>query len=189
MVQELSLLKSNLMKTNFFQIIAHLKSTGSWTIHISAETGEKLIVSVLLSDPKSNKEGVMLSPMIFNEFPKILDETFFSSITEPVKQANELWLNVSDFQKSIDEAKKALEAKKKASETKEASKPVKADDGAEKKQRYEDAMKKVTELNGLCKYDEAIEMLPSATEYPDKQADLDKQRKELETKKNQLSLL
>jgi PRTRC genetic system protein E len=189
MVQEQSLRKSNLMKTNFFQIIAHLKSTGTWTVHISPETNDKLIVSVLLSDPKSNKEGVMLSPMIFNESPKVLDETFFASITEPVKQANELWLNVSDFQKSMEEAKKALDAKKKAREPKDAPKPVKADEGGEKKQRYEDAIRKVAELNGLCKYEEAIEMLPSATEYPDKQADLERLRKELETKKNQLSLL
>jgi len=102
------------MKTNFFQIIAQLKSTGSWTIHISPETNDRLIVSVLLSDPKSNKEGINLTPMIFNETPKVLDETLFSLLTTPVKQANEMFTNVAVFQKSMEEAKKALEAKMKA---------------------------------------------------------------------------
>lgn len=176
------------MKTNFFQIIAQLKSTGSWTIHISPETDTRLIVSVLLSDPKSNKEGFNLTPMIFNETPKVLDETLFSLLTTPVKQANEMFINVAVFQKSMEEAKKALEAKMKAKSA-DTSKVAKKDDSAEKKQQYEDAIKKIGELNTLCKYSEAIALLPSATDYPDKASDLDKLRKELEIKNNQLSLL
>jgi len=180
------------MRTNFFQIIAHLKNTGSWTIHISPEGEDRLIVSVLLSDPKANKEGVMLSHMIFNNTPKVIDETLFDALISPVGQANELWENVSGFQKSMEDAKKLLDAKK-AEEAKKASgtapKVVKADDGAEKKQRYEDALKKIADFNGACKYQEGLDLLPEVSEYPDKKADLERLRKDLEIKKSQLSIL
>lgn len=173
------------MKTNFFKIINHLQSPGSWTIHISPLIDGKLIVSVLLSDPTSQKEGIVLSPMIFNETPESLDDILFSKIMEPVAQINELFVNVSEVQKSIENAKKLL--KDKAKQAKPES--PKTDNTAEKKKKYEEAIKGVSELNSACKYDEALALLPDITEYPDKHAELDKLRTELEIKNKQLALL
>jgi len=173
------------MKTNFFKIINHLKSPGSWTIHISPLTDGKLIVSVLLSDPGSEKEGISLSPMIFNESPEMLDEHLFSRLMEPVAQINEIFVNVSLMQEHIENAKKLLKEKSKPAK----ADPPKPDEGVVKKQKYEESMKKIAELNGLCKYNDALSLLNDLTDYPDKQSELDKLRMELEAKNKQLSLL
>lgn len=173
------------MKTNFFKIINHLKSPGSWTIHISPLTDGKMIVSVLLSDPSSEKEGVVLSPMIFNETPEILDEHLFTRLMEPVAQINEIFINVSLVQENIENARKLLKEKSKTAKPE----PNKPDENVQKKQRYDESIKKIAELNGLCKYNDALNLLNELTDYPDKQAELDKLRIELETKNKQLSLL
>lgn len=171
------------MKTNFFQIVAHLKSSSSWTIHISPMVDDKLLVSVLFTDPEGDKQSIQLVPMIFNETPKNLDEIIFSKLAEPVMQTNDLWQNVSEFQKSMELAKKQLDEKSKTKSNTTAGNP------ADKKLKFEEAMKKVAELNGLCKYDEALALLPAESEYPDKKAELEKVRNELEAKNKQLSLL
>jgi len=175
------------MKTNFFQLIDRFKSTGSWTIHIAptAEDG-KMIVSVLLTETTTAHEGFQLTPMIFNEDPKILDDTLLARIAEPVQQINELFVNAAQVNQSIDNARNALEDK--ALKNAKPSSP-KADDGAEKKQRYDEAIKKIAELISICKYDDAEALLPSVEDYPDKQADIEKIQKDLVIKKNQLSLL
>ncbi|RZK42676.1 MAG: hypothetical protein EOO90_06455 [Pedobacter sp.] len=173
------------MKTNFFKIINHLKSPGSWTIHISPLTDGKMIVSVLLSDPSSEKEGIVLSPMIFNQSPETLDEHLFARLMEPVAEINEIFVNVSQVQQNIENAKKLLKEKSKPGK----AEPSKPDDSALKKQKYDEAIKKITELNGLCKYDEALGLLRELRDYPDKQVEIDKLRLELETKNKQLSLL
>jgi len=174
------------MKTNFFRIIEHLQSKGSWTIHIAPQADQQMIVSVLMSDPKSEKEGINFTPMIFNELPQVLDDTFFTRITTPVREISEVFSNFSEVQKSIEQAKKLL---------KEKSKPAsptanpKADDSAVLKQQYEEAIKKIEELNGLCKYTEALALLPDEKIYPEKQVELARLRKELDDKSRQLSLL
>jgi len=174
------------MKTNFFRIIEHLQCKGSWTIHIAPQADQGMIVSVLMSDPKSEKEGIAFTPMIFNELPQVLDDTFFTRITAPVKEISEVFSNFSEVQKSIEQAKKLLKEKSKSASP--APSP-KADDSAVLKQQYEEAIKKIEELNSLCKYTEALALLPDEKTYPEKRAELARLRKELDDKSRQLSLL
>jgi len=59
----------------------------------------------------------------------------------------------------------------------------------EKKKRYDEAIKKVAELNDHCKYEEAIAMLPSVEDYPEKQSELEKKLADLTRKKEQLAAI
>lgn len=173
------------MKTNFFQIVRCLQTVGTWTIHIDQNAIEgQMIVSVLLSDTTSAKEGINLTPMIFNETAKTLDDIFFEQLANPVGVANEVLLNAQEVFKSIEQAKKTV-----ATKSASGSVSPKVDNTAELKKKYEEAMTKIEELKALCKYSEAIELLPDVEVYPSKKVDLLKLRKELEANNRQLSLL
>ncbi len=50
-------------------------------------------------------------------------------------------------------------------------------------------MKKVAELDSACKYEQALAELPSTEDFPDRTAEIEKAKTELERKSKQLSLL
>ncbi|MDQ8051960.1 MAG: PRTRC system protein E [Pedobacter sp.] len=174
------------MKTNFFQAIAHLNGQGKWIVTAEFSADKSLCVSVLLSDSIAEKTNTALQPMVFRGTPQELDEGFFSAIAEPVKQTASLFANATEYQKSLDNAKAQLEQKAKAKT--ESPKP-KADATVDSKKAYDEKMKKVAELDSACKYEFALSELPSVEDYPDKKADIEKVRAELERKNQQLSLL
>lgn len=174
------------MKTNFFQIVNQLQSAGTCTIHIAKNPSEedKLIVSVLFSEPKCSKAGINLIPMLFNETPVTLDESFFPNILSPMNEAGEVFINSTDFNKSLEKAKKSTTEKSKTI----APPTPKEDDSIERKKQYDQAMAKIDELKGMCKYADAIAILPNETDHPTKKTELQKLRTELESNNKQLSL-
>ncbi len=48
-------------------------------------------------------------------------------------------------------------------------------------------MIKINELNAACKYEEAIAILPSATDYPEKEAELKTKLADLTRKRDQMA--
>lgn len=174
------------METNFFRIIEKLGSGSSWTFRISPGADGRLIVSVLLSHPEGEKSGVQLTPMIFNETPLALDQQLFDKLREPVNASSELWRNASEYQKSLAAARQLLAEKQKSASK---SKPTENESSAQKKKAFDEAMKTVNQLNASCKYKEALEALPSITDYPDHREELERLRDDLETRSKQLSLL
>lgn len=174
------------MKTNFFQAIAHLHCRGTWKITAEFAAEKTLCVSVLLTDPITERTGTAIQPMVFRGTAQELDEGFFPTLTTPVEQVKELFANAEVFQKGLDEAKVQLEQKAKVKT--EAPKP-KNENAADARKVYEERMKKVAELDSTCKYEQALAELPSFEDYPDKKAELEKVKSELERKHKQLSLL
>lgn len=176
------------MKTNFFSNIKGLPRAGSWKMNISIDADEKMLVSVLL---EKEKDGKPIAPMVFNGTADELDEGFFYTIAEPVRQTAELFASLDAHQKSLDRAKQEIGDKAKSKPTANASTPPpqKVDDRAEKKRRYDDAIKRATELNSQCKYTDALAELPSNEDYPDKAKELDELRRRLEERQKQMTLL
>jgi tetratricopeptide (TPR) repeat protein len=138
--------------------------------------------------------------MTFKGTAEELDEAFFDKIQAPVQDASGLFHNMDTYVKGLEEAKKQskMEQDKKAQEikAKSATKASTTGDGIEissepkvrkeeKRKIYEDAMKKIGELNDTCKYEEALALLPSVTDYPEKQSELEKKKADLERKQQQ----
>jgi len=174
------------MKTNFFQAIAHLHPQGKWIVTAEFSTDKTLCVSVLLADKSAESTKTAVSPMVFRGTPQELDEGFFPAIAQPVKDTASLFANAEAYQKSIEDAKAQLEQKAKSKT--ETAKP-KAEGTTDSKKVYEEKMKKVQELDSACKYEHALLELPSPEDFPDKKADIEKAKAELERKSQQLSLL
>jgi len=117
-----------------------------------------------------------------------------------VQETAGLFHNMEAYLKGLEEAKKQskMEQDKKAQELKnkqqakaksneegiEVSEPK--DSKEDRKKRYEDAMKQIAELNDRCKYEEAIALLPTVEDYPEKQKELENKLADLTRKKGQL---
>ncbi len=179
------------METNFFTAVQSLPKAGDWRISISFIEDGKMLVSVLF---EQDKDGKGLAPLLFNGTASELDKGFFTAIAEPVQRTSELFANISAHLLSVEKAKKDLvekAEKKSASATSSKSAP-KSEDKADRKKRYDDLIAKAKDLNGQCKYDEALAVLPANEEFPEKSEELDGLRAKLEERKkqkNQMSLL
>lgn len=186
------------MKTNFFQNIAGLKVPGNWKIAIQTDDKGQFTVSAIFNtNDNSDNASKAVPPMLLKGTAQEMDEGFFDTIERPVQETAGLFHNMDAYLKGLEEAKKQskMEHDKKAQENKAKTPNKENKDGIEvtatqvnkeeKKKAYDEAMKKVAELNDTCKYTEALELLPSEDEYPEKKAELDKKRTDLERKKQQ----
>jgi PRTRC genetic system protein E len=166
------------MKTNFFRILDRLNPTGDWKINITRKQAT-MIVSVLL---QNGEMGTDIPPMVFSGLPEELDEGFYLAMESPVKETTSLFVNLAEHAHSVEQAKQAIKDKA-------GTKPAQSGQSMEKKNGYEEALKKVQDLNNLCKYSEALAILPTAEDYPDKKGEIEKLKSELERKNAQLNLL
>ncbi|OCX54227.1 hypothetical protein BEL04_08185 [Mucilaginibacter sp. PPCGB 2223] len=200
------------MKTNFFEHLTGLALHGALNLNILKNPDNTLAVSVYLAHETADKAGTVIPPMILKATAEELDEKFFETIANPLKKTSELFANMDAYQKALDKAKEQSkqEQDKKKKDTKpkttaksntEENEDEEDTDNlfsaqqneqqqkAEKKQRYEEAMTQINELNRQCKYEEAISLLPQVEDYPDKAEELERKRKELEKRKAQYELL
>jgi PRTRC genetic system protein E len=194
------------MKTNFFEQIAGLQINGTLQINIQRQEGGTLTVSVLLANnnPKVTA-GRNIPPMLLKATAQELDEKFFAQIGEPAKQTARLFTNLEAYQAELDKAKKQPEkagaktttvSAKKAADNSLFNQPAEehdndADDDlgeqpdetealAEKQRLYDEAIRRVGQLNTDMKYKEAIAQLPDEEEYPDKAEEIKTKREALE---------
>jgi PRTRC genetic system protein E len=189
------------MKTNFFQNIADLNVPGSWKIAIHADDKGQFTVSALFNtDNNGDNAYKIVPPMVLKGTAQEMDEGFFDTIEQPVQETAGLFHNMEAYLKGLEEAKKQskMEQDKKAQELKnkqqvkaksneegiEVSEPKESKE--DRKKRFDDAMKQIAELNDRCKYEEAIALLPSVEDYPEKQSELEKKLADLTRKKGQL---
>ena len=201
------------MQTNFFNHITGLQFQGNLNLTIAKATDGKLTISVLLANDTADKAGYIIPPMILRGDAVEMDEGFFNAISTPIQKTSQLFANMDAYQKSLDEAqqksKAELDKKNKANKAKTktatAGEPDEDDENdnepetenlftklqndqnaiAEKKKQYDDAMAQITELNKNCKYPEAIAMLPSVDDYPDKANEINRKGQELIKRKAQ----
>ena len=189
------------MKTNFFENIAKLNTPGNWklTIHCD-ETGQMTVSALFNITANGDNAHKVVPPMLLKGTAAELDEVFFEVIEKPVQETAGLYHNMEQYLKGLEEAKKQskMEQDKKAEALKaKNAKPKTSADAddieitepkvnkEEKKKAYDEAMKKIAELKGLTKYEEALELLPTATDYPEKEAELNLKAEDLNRLKAQ----
>jgi len=198
------------MRTNFFETIAGLQITGGYLMNITTHADNNMTVSVMLSSEKAGDNAAkVIPPMLFIGTPQELDEGFFASFSDPVKATAQLFANMENYQKGLDKAKeqskieldkknKSAKAKSKTGATDNADTDDTDDDEnetlftqplddklkkEERKQAYDALMKQVGELNTQCKYEEAITLMPTAGDYPEKAEEITRKLAELHKRK------
>lgn len=161
------------METNFFKSILALQVTGDWTINIAKETTDRLVVSVLFFNNYIGDDArKKVSPILLKGAPQELDERFFQAIERPLKETAQLFVNMEQFLQQKEEAKITLQMEKD-----NASKADRAKSDQQKK--YEEALKKVDELEADGKYPEAWIKVPQTEIYPEHAETIRNRRMEL----------
>ncbi|TSJ40918.1 PRTRC system protein E [Mucilaginibacter corticis] len=182
---------------NFFQQINELHLPGKWNLVIQSKEDGQFSVAVLFAtaEVKDNAQK-LVPPMQLQGTAEELDEHFFDTIRQPVQQASGLFHNINDYVKGLEDAQKQSKMEQDKKKAKALAKPAEPKDGIEvstvpkpdkeeKRKDYEEAMKKVAELNDACKYAEALTFLPKIEDYPDRKTELEKKQADLERKREQ----
>lgn len=191
------------MTTNFFQNIDTLHIPGKWNMSIHTDEQGIFTISALFTALQNADNATKaIPPMLLKGTAGELDEGFFEAITAPVQQTAGLYHNLNAYAKEVEQARlnSKMEQDKKAKAAKPKNAATRADDEdievgesrpdpAEKRKAYEAAMKQVSEFDANCQYEEALEILPSVAEYPDKGAELVKRKADLERKREQKKML
>lgn len=187
------------MKTNFFEHIANLNAPGIWKIGIQNDANGHFVVSALYAPVQSSEAATkMIAPLIFKGTVTEMDEGFFEAIERPVQATAGLYTNIEAYNKNLESAKKKLSqgnksqpAKVKTNSTEENADDIEVGEpqpsAGDKKKAYFDAIKKVVELNDACKYEDALAILPSVDDYPEKAEELNKRKADLTRKKEQMA--
>ncbi len=167
------------MQTNFFSTLASLNLDGNFRLNIQRQPDNKMLVSVLLvHDDIKDKSVKQIPALVLAGFTDDLDNGFFDSIVQPVQTKNTLLRNLSAHEKALDKTKKD-------SETRNTGTPS---NSSGKRRKFDDQMKKATELEKQQKYGQAIAQLPKEKEYPEYAAEITKKMQELKSKHGSLSL-
>jgi len=186
------------MKTNFFENIANLNTPGFWKIGIQNDIDGRFVVSALYSPQETpDPAAKTIAPLIFKGTAEEMGNGFFEAIIHPVQQTAGLYSTIAEYSKSIEAAKKKITQTAKTQPAKvnkdggnddeeiEVGEPkISAED---RKKAYFDNIKKVVELNDACKYQDALNILPSEVDYPEKKEELVKRRSDLERKAKEMA--
>ncbi|OKS84497.1 PRTRC system protein E [Mucilaginibacter polytrichastri] len=192
------------MTTNFFENIAAMNVPGNWKLTIHTDEQGQFTVSALFTAlHHADNATKAIPPMLLKGTATEMDEGFFETITQPVQQTAGLYNNLNAYHKELE---KARVASKMVQDKKNKTNPKpKAETGGDEteenddievsepqpnkeelKKAYTEAMQKITELNAACKYAEAIAILPSPEDYPEKAAELKGKLGDLTRKRNQM---
>ncbi|RWY48338.1 hypothetical protein [Mucilaginibacter gilvus] len=181
------------MTTNFFEIIAGMNLPGNWKITIQTEDNMEFTVSALFTALQCGDHAAKaIPPMLLKGAASELNDGFFETITAPVQQTAGLYTNMESYLKGLEAAKLASKqeqdnmekAKKQASASKDNGDIIVPDakiSKEEKKKAYDDAMQEVAELIKKLKFSDALNILPSVTDYPHKEGELKKKTDYLKT--------
>ena len=164
------------MKTNFFQSIVAMQVAGDWKINIVKETAEKLVVSVLFfNDNIGDDARKIIPPILLKGTAEELDEGFFIAIEKPIKDTATLFINMEAYLKEKEQAKIQSQMEK--------DKAAKADkDKTDRQKKYEEAMKKVDELDAEGKHRDAWVKVPDPAIYPEHADTIRKRKSQLSAK-------
>jgi PRTRC genetic system protein E len=191
------------MKTNFFNQIAVINQPGIWKMTVQNDDKGNFTVSLLFNTLNCGDNAVnSITPMVLKGTATELGEGFFDTITQPVIKTAGLMNNMEEYLKTVEKARLASkeEQDKKNKEKADKSKGDKGkgdksdsaktpappdEDKAQKKKAYFDAIKEIFYLDAKCQYEEALAILPSVADYPEKEAELTKRKLDLEKKAEQ----
>lgn len=172
------------METNFFTQVHSLPRAAAWKLTINFDGEQGLLVSVLFEGGNT-----ALAPLVFKGTASELDSGFFGAIAAPAGHTAQFFVEVQAHLDSLEKAKAELKSKAESKTANANTAKPKTEDKAEKKKRYEDIIARAKELNGQCKYADALALLPSNEAFPEKAAELDGLRKALKERSQQLTLL
>lgn len=171
------------MTTNFFKSIEELNVKGDWKIAISKMEDGKLVVSVLFFNDKVGDDArKIVPPMNFKGTAEEIDDGFFAAIAEPIKKTDELFTNMDDYMKGLEQAKLKSQMEKQNQDKEKKEKD-------ERKKKYDEKIKKVAELEEKNKIGEAIGAMPKEQDFPEQAEAIKKKLEELWKKHNQGTLL
>lgn len=178
------------MRTNFFQAIQRLHGTGVWIFNVSFSTENEVVVSVVVKDGGNRGDKNPLPPMVYRGTPQEIDEGIFDALVHPIEETKNLFANLTVYNKGLEDAKAKIMVKpkiEKSADKKGATENV--HEPTEDRPKFECILSEINKLNAGCKYSEALALLPAVQSFPEKKAEIEKLRKELEWKSNQLTLL
>lgn len=156
----------------FFNLIASKMQDGQQLNMTIRKNGEKLVLS-MIPDTSGVKDKAVssLEPLVMNGTPQEFDDQFEQALA-PMEKAFSLLAEVSDFEKTVDEARKKseMESKKKKEED-------------EQKQKFLDHINLAKKLLDEQKFKDAKTVVAKAEALPgaDKKA-CDELRKKIEDK-------
>jgi PRTRC genetic system protein E len=163
------------METNFFTQVAGLQLVGDLILSIRTLPDEKLTISAFLkNDDCTDPAKRRITPFIATVKAEELDREFFDKLTEPLQAVSSLLQNMVAFNKQVEESKAALANKNKKTNSAAQEDP--------KIKRFNEAMKKVEELDEQGKPRQALAALPDPAEYPEHFEAIEDKRKTLTEK-------
>ncbi|UOE50891.1 hypothetical protein MTO98_07345 [Mucilaginibacter sp. SMC90] len=182
------------MKTDFFSHIDAISCPGRWQIVIQNDDKGQFTVSTHFTVGASgDNAGKHIIPFVSTGTAADFDEGYFAEIEKPVRETYGLLSNMKEYLKALSKTKEQSRMVQDA-KSKNKVKPDGAKDGVElpnpaateeKRKAYTAALRRVIELDSLCKYEEALAELPAVDEYPDKETEINKRKAELERKQQQ----
>lgn len=164
------------METNFFQQVKDLQLKGELHIIIGRGADDNMVVSLLLKNEQCGDSAKhLIPPLILRESASELDKQFFSSITSPMQSTSQLMVNMESFLKQQEMAKQQSAMEKEKTEKVKKEKE-------ERDKKYNEAMKKVDELEKEGKYRDAWVKVPEPNLYPEHMEAIQKRRSALAAK-------
>lgn len=166
----------------FFQAINQMITAGTDLSINIRRVNDNLTVAVV---PRRSgvKAGERIVPLILNGTPEELDAGFLQAVGAPVQKAQGILTNLESFEKQAEQAVSQSKTSKPTveKESKEAR---------EKREKMEKLLKKAEDATAGKHYSEALTWLRQAKvlAQPDKQADIDKKKAEVQKKASEGSL-
>jgi PRTRC genetic system protein E len=177
------------MNTNFFQNIAELNIPGNWKIAIQTTDNLQFTVSALFTaNYCGDNASKGVPPMLLKGTAEELNEGFFGAIASPAQQTAGLYTSMDAYLKEVEKARLASKeeqdkkAKEKAASAKkpgDVEMPDPKPSKEEKRRAYEEAIKNIFEFSAKMKYADALAILPTVEDYPEKKNELEKKGAEL----------
>ncbi|MES2373399.1 MAG: PRTRC system protein E [Bacteroidota bacterium] len=167
------------MLTNFFQQIAAMNLTGNIRLNIQPQDDATMTVSLLLvNDSLKDKSANKIPPLILKGSIEELDQKFFDTIKVPVQKTNQLLCNMKEHEAALKNIQN--------NNNKTSSAPVGSKDA--KRKKFDEQMKKVSDLERLNKIGEAIGQMPDTKTYPEFETEIKNKMQQLRSKHGTLSL-
>lgn len=161
---------------NFFQSLCGLQIPGDWTIAIKQLENNRLIVTVLLTDPRCGDTAQkLIAPLKLEGTPQEFDDGIIEMLRTPMKATAGLTADMEHYMKQLEQARLSAEMEK----GKQEQQRKEAD---EKKKKYEAALKKAADLEAEGKHREAWMAVPEPGDYPEQAEMLRKRKSELSAK-------
>lgn len=201
-----------MITTDFFKKLYEISAIGTFNISLKVGSNNMILMSmVFTSETGSPQDKRAIPPIVLKGTVEEFSEQFFDNLKTPIAKTNQFFMNIEQHNKALDKAKLNL-AKSAQKNNNNPSKGNGTDvtdqqedeenetelyetvatpvvNKEERKKTYADAMAEIDKLVTRFKYEEALAILPSVTDYPEKEKQILAKEKDLKFQSRQYSLL